>query len=114
MSHIGINILLGLYLFGDKIIVDPENFDDPFAPFWVMIGLVVAYGVVEFSLYVFFLISRYACEDNTKPTESEIEMKQYGSAGGNPSKPKKDPSPVSWWLLNSKYYHTCNNNIIIM
>lgn len=90
---IGLNILLGLYLFGDKII-DPEDFD-AFLPFWIMIGLVVAFAVVDLTLYIFFLLSRYSCEDNTKPTESEIEMKQYGSGGGDQPKPKKDPSPVS-------------------
>ena len=92
----GINILLGLYLFGDKII-DPEDFD-PFLAFWLMIALVVAFGIVDFSLYIFFLISRYACEDRTIAMESEnIEMKQYGSAGGHDApKPKKDPSQVSW------------------
>lgn len=94
MCFIAINILLGLYLFGDKII-DSENYDS-FLPFWIMIALVVAFGVVDFTLYVFFLISRYACEERTKPTESDnIEMKQYGS-GGEPPKPTKDPSEVSW------------------
>ena len=112
----GINILLGLYLFGDKII-DPEDFD-PFLAFWLMIALVVAFGVVDFSLYVFGLISRFACEDRTIAMESEnsIEMKQYGSAGGHDApKPKKDPSQVSWssqhniqlasYIANYTHYH---------
>ena len=92
----GINILLGLYLFGDKII-DPEDFD-PFLAFWLMIALVVAFGVVDFSLYIYGQIARFACEDRTIAMESEnIEMKQYGSAGGHDApKPRKDPSQVSW------------------
>lgn len=90
-SHTGVNILLGLYLFGDKI-ANPEEFD----AFWVMIALVVAFAVVDLSLYIFFLLSRSFCEDRTKPTEGEREMKQYGAASDDPpSKPKKDPSPVS-------------------
>ena len=92
LPHTGVNILLGLYLFGDKI-ANPEDFD----AFWVMIALVVAFATVDLSLYIFFLISRSFCEDRTKPTEGDVEMKQYGASSGDPPpKPKKDPSPVSW------------------
>ena len=89
LLYTGINILIGLYLFGDKV-ANPQDFD----AFWVMIGVVVLFAIVDFSLYVYFLLSRYFCEDKTKP--EEIEMKQHGSAGGDsPPMPKKAPSEVS-------------------
>ena len=61
-----------------------------------MIVVVVLFAIVDFSLYVFFLLSRYFCEDRTKPEDADIEMKQHGAAGGDsPPKPKKVPSEVS-------------------
>jgi len=81
-----------LYLFGDKI-ADPQRF----SAFYVMIALVVLFAAIDFSLYLFFLLSRHFCEERTTPVESdEREMKQVGSAAEPPPKPKKDPSPVSW------------------
>lgn len=96
--YTGINILLGLYLFGDKI-ANPEEFD----AFYVMIALVVLFAAVDFSLYLFFLLSRSFCEDRTTPTESEREMKDVATAGDPPPKPKKDPSPVTNHLFKVMY-----------
>jgi len=61
-----------LYLFGDKI-ANPQEFD----AFYVMIALVVLFAAVDFSLYLFFLLSQHFCEERTKPINfDERKMKQ--------------------------------------
>ena len=83
---------IGLYLFGDKY-ANPEEF----AAFWIMIAVLIIFGIYELTFYGYHLLAERINEDWVKATEKEVEMKQVGAGDGGTSAgpPKKDPSPVS-------------------
>lgn len=97
------NVLIGLFLFGDKI-ANPEDM----SAYWVMVALVSAFGLVDGTMSLYFgLLSQKMCADKTKPREGGnddvTQMKRIGSSESDDSPPpqptKKKPSQVS--LINS-------------
>jgi len=61
-----------MYLFGDKITI-PQGFD----AFYVTTALVVLFIAIDFSLFLYFLLSKHFCEERTKPINfDERKMKQ--------------------------------------
>lgn len=112
------NVMIGLYLFGDKI-ADPENM----SAYWVMVALVSGFGLVDGAMSTYFGCSRYYCANKTRPRGAEVpemEMKQISSSSSTSSPPpevssKKIPSPVSLAITlnlckksqHSDSQHTC-------
>lgn len=94
------NVLIGLFLFGDKI-ANPEDM----SAYWVMVALVSAFGLVDGTMSFYFgLLSQKMCADKTKPREGGnddvTQMKRIGSSDSDDSPPpqptKKKPSQDHW------------------
>ena len=99
LIYIVVNVLIGLYLFGDKI-ANPQNI----SAYWVMVALVVIFGIVDGSMSTYFGFSRYYCAERTQAREEEkpeTELNEISSTDNmtspspQPSPSKKTPSQVS-------------------
>ena len=97
------NVLIGLYLFGDKI-ANPEDMN----AYWVMVALVATFVIVDGSLSLYFGLSRRYCVERTEAKEDEkpeMELKEINSSSNSvnslPPQPprKKIPSPVSHFIF---------------
>jgi len=89
------NVLIGLYLFEDKI-VDPQDMD----AFWIMVALVSAVIIVDVTMCIYFGFSWYYCLEKTLPGKGYIQI----ISSDDDKVSRKTPSLVRLDTHSAKYY----------
>ena len=89
------NVMIGLYLFEDKI-ANPQDM----SAFWIMVALVSAVIIVDVTMCIYFGFSWYYCLEKTLPGKGYIQI----VSSDEDKVSKKKPSLVRLVTHSAKYY----------